>query len=82
MVERVEHESAVEVPVRAIEIVYPDGEVHRMINVFCPVERVSLDPRICARCELCAEMPASIEADGASLRCIAPHAAGLARGRP
>jgi CBS domain-containing protein len=66
-------DDAISLPVRSLEIVSADGGQRRHLRVFCPVESSSLDPRTCARCDLCVSYPSDLGAKGAELRCRTPR---------
>ena len=59
--------------VRSLEIVSADGAHRRHLRVFCPVESRSLDPRTCARCDLCVSFPEDAGGEDAELQCRIPR---------
>lgn len=59
----------VELTVRSMDIVDASGAIHHHLRVFCPAENRSLDPQICARCDLCESAPEEWGTAGGRLRC-------------
>lgn len=68
-----EKDDAISLPVRSLEIVGAAGCHRRHLRVFCPAESQSVNPRLCARCDLCVSFPKDLEAEAAELRCRIPQ---------